>query len=63
MARLIELGKKYNLPTPVNEQVVAQLQERVKEVSEAKKVAAAASAGVSKSVHHQRGAPAAPPKS
>ena len=59
---LIEMGKKYNLPTTVNEQVVAQLQERVKEVAEAKKLAASASAGASKNIYHQRGASAPPPK-
>ena len=41
---LIEMGKKYSLPTPVNEQVVTMLSERVKESSEAKKLADAATA-------------------
>lgn len=40
---LIEMGKKYGLPTPVNEQVVEMLQERVKEAAAAKKQPAVAS--------------------
>jgi 2-dehydropantoate 2-reductase len=38
---LIEMGKKYSLPTPVNEQVVEMVNERVKEAAEAKKLATA----------------------
>lgn len=62
---LIEMGKKYNLPTTVNEQVVAELHARVKEVAAEKKLAAAATAasGASKNVYHQRPAPTPPPKS
>jgi 2-dehydropantoate 2-reductase len=40
---LIEMGKKYSLPTTVNEQVVELLKERVNEAAEAKKRAALAS--------------------
>ena len=42
---LIEMGKKYSLPTPVNEQVVNMLSERVKEATEAKKADAATANG------------------
>jgi 2-dehydropantoate 2-reductase len=45
---LIEMGKKYSLPTPVNEQVVTMLTERVKESAQAKKLADAATANGSK---------------
>ena len=40
---LIEMGKKYSLPTPVNEQIVQMVKERVKEAAESKKQAAVAS--------------------
>jgi 2-dehydropantoate 2-reductase len=42
---LIELGKKYNLPTPVNEEVVAMVNARVKESAEVKRVAAISANG------------------
>jgi len=42
---VIEIGKKYGLPTLVNEQVVQTLNERWNELAEAKKLAAAAGAG------------------
>ena len=38
---LIEMGKKYSLPTSVNEQVVAMVKERVKEAAALKKQTAA----------------------
>ncbi len=41
---VIEIGKKYGLPTPVNEQVVQMLNERWKELAGAKKLQAAAGA-------------------
>jgi len=44
---LIELGKKYSLPTPVNEKVVAMVNEKVKEVRPAKKPEAAKAAAPS----------------
>jgi 2-dehydropantoate 2-reductase len=41
---LIEMGKKYSLPTPVNEQVVEMVNSRVKEAEEHKKQTSAAAA-------------------
>jgi len=60
---LIELGKKYKLPTTVNEKVVDMLKERVKETAEAKKIAAAtaAAANGAKNTYFHRGTPS-PPK-
>jgi 2-dehydropantoate 2-reductase len=42
---LIELGRKYNLPTPVNEEVVEMVNARVTESAEVKRAAAASANG------------------
>ncbi len=61
---LIEMGKKYSLPTPVNEKVVQMLKDRVKETAEARKAAASAAAAANgaKNTYFHRGTPNAPPK-